>query len=257
MSTQYKLLIGQSGSTPTRVRVPKTGDETYLAPVTLDELGADSVINGGFTTDTGWVKDVWTIGSNVASIDGSQLADADLENTGNAPIATKMYEVVFTVSGYSGGGNVTPVVGNQEGTDNSGNGTYTEIITASNTDILKIRADVDFIGSIDNVTMKEITDEVAFEIRYTTNKAGSGGNDTGLLIAQTDTLSPGTSYGINYTVGGSSKFNVNNAGIVGFTGSDAAAAETATFTNGPTAGNPAEWMTITFNGSVRHIPVWA
>lgn len=53
-------------------------------------------------------------------------------------------------------------------------------------------------------------DEVALKLNYTTNKAA--GNDTGLLINQTDTASPGTSYLINAQVGGSSKFYVTNTG---------------------------------------------
>ena len=40
-------------------------------------------------------------------------------------------------------------------------------------------------------------------------------------------------------------------------GSDAAAAQTATLTNGPTAGNPSEWMPVKFNGNLRYVPVWA
>lgn len=53
--------------------------------------------------------------------------------------------------------------------------------------------------------------EVAYTLNYTTNKATSG-NDTGLEINMTDTASPGTSYGINYTVGGVSKFSIDNTG---------------------------------------------
>lgn len=49
----------------------------------------------------------------------------------------------------------------------------------------------------------------------------------------------------------------NTRGFLDIKGSDAAAAQTATMTNGPTAGNPAEWMPIKFNGNVRYVPVWA
>ena len=46
-------------------------------------------------------------------------------------------------------------------------------------------------------------------------------------------------------------------GYLDINGIDAAAAQTATMTNGPTAGNPSEWMPVKFNGNVRYIPVWA
>jgi len=56
-------------------------------------------------------------------------------------------------------------------------------------------------------------DETAVVIDYTVNKATSG-NDTGLLINQTDTASPGTSSLIDAQVGGVSRFYVNNtAGV--------------------------------------------
>ncbi|MDF1630923.1 MAG: hypothetical protein P1U78_14105, partial [Alcanivoracaceae bacterium] len=53
-------------------------------------------------------------------------------------------------------------------------------------------------------------DEAALTLDYTTNKAA--GNDTGLLINQTDTLSPGTSNLLDLQVGGSSKFSVDTYG---------------------------------------------
>jgi hypothetical protein len=55
-------------------------------------------------------------------------------------------------------------------------------------------------------------DEVAYTFDYTTNKLA--GNDTGLLINQTDTASPGTSLLADFQVGGTSRFSVNNDGDV-------------------------------------------
>jgi len=65
--------------------------------------------------------------------------------------------------------------------------------------------------------------EVAYTLNYTTNKLTSG-NDTGLLIAMTDTASPGTSRPLDITVGGSTVFNIDQLGWVtsvkGFIGDD-------------------------------------
>lgn len=70
------------------------------------------------------------------------------------------------------------------------------------------------------IVLDEATgDEAALTLDYTTNKATSG-NDTGLLINQTDTLSPGTSLLADFQVGGVSKFSVASNGItdaVGYT----------------------------------------
>ena len=54
--------------------------------------------------------------------------------------------------------------------------------------------------------------EVALTLDYTTNKAA--GDDTGLVINQTDTASPGTSLLADFQVGGTSKFSVDNSGVV-------------------------------------------
>lgn len=60
-------------------------------------------------------------------------------------------------------------------------------------------------------------DEVALQLDYTTNKAA--GNDTGLQITQTDTVSGGTSYLVNALVATASKFSVTNAGVLTTAGS--------------------------------------
>lgn len=56
-------------------------------------------------------------------------------------------------------------------------------------------------------------DEIAYQLNYTTNKATSG-NDIGLRIGMTDTLSPGTSLLIDAQVGGASKFTVSSTGVI-------------------------------------------
>jgi hypothetical protein len=55
--------------------------------------------------------------------------------------------------------------------------------------------------------------EVAFRYDYTTNKATSG-NDTGLQINMTDSLSPGTSLPFQVNVGGYSLFDLANTGAM-------------------------------------------
>lgn len=74
---------------------------------------------------------------------------------------------------------------------------------------LSVTGDVDFTSTLSAAT----GNEVAFTLAYTTNKATSG-NDTGLLVSQTDTASPGTSLLIDAQVGGTSKFSVDNAGVI-------------------------------------------
>jgi len=71
------------------------------------------------------------------------------------------------------------------------------------------------IHSVD--TMSAATgNEIAYNLAYATNKAA--GNDTGLLIAMTDTASPGTSNLLDMQVDTASKFTVDNSGNVTIAG---------------------------------------
>ncbi len=71
-------------------------------------------------------------------------------------------------------------------------------------------------GWVNNaITLNSATgNEVAIQINYTTNKATSG-NDTGLIVNQTDTASPGTSNLLDLQVGGVSKVAIANTGQIG------------------------------------------
>ncbi len=68
-------------------------------------------------------------------------------------VNTLIYRVQFEVKNYSAG-KVCAVCGTQEGTDRNANGVYTEYITANGTDF-KIRADLDFVGSVTNIYVCE------------------------------------------------------------------------------------------------------
>lgn len=124
----------------------------------LDSL----VTNGVFSSDTEWEKGTgWTIAAGVASSDGTQTADSDLsqfvENKVADPngepyilVAGRTYDVSFDVANYVSG-NVTFVAGGTEGTDRSANGTHTETIVAGDDGTVVIRADLNFVGDVDNV----------------------------------------------------------------------------------------------------------
>jgi hypothetical protein len=53
------------------------------------------------------------------------------------------------------------------------------------------------------------------------------------------------------TVVGGAQFITTNTALT-----NTAAAQTATMTNGPTAGNPTKWIQINDNGTLRSIPAW-
>lgn len=119
-----------------------------------DSEGRDIVINGGFDTDSSWNKgDGWSISDGVASSDGSQSTDSDIYQTVLNP--GDNYELTFTISNYSSG-SIRPVIGGRGGAFYSSNGTHTENFTDLPSTVLRLRADADFVGSIDNVSVKQI-----------------------------------------------------------------------------------------------------
>ncbi len=140
----------------------KTGDYPQL------------VTNGTFDLDSSWTKGTgWTIAAGVASCDGSQAGDSDLEQVIASLTNLASYVVTFTVSGYSAG-TITPVVGTTAGTARSADGTFTETIVCGASTDFALRADADFVGSVDVVKVNPTTSATC-SLTYV------GGGDSGIV----------------------------------------------------------------------------
>jgi len=121
------------------------------------------VTNHDFAADSNWTKGTgWTISGGTASCDGSQSANTTLvQQQGILGVTLDIqvgnaYELIFTLTRAAGGITNTEVGGTTEGTTISSSGTHSKIITASSTnDRITFTATPDFVGSIDNVTLKE------------------------------------------------------------------------------------------------------
>jgi len=122
-----------------------------------DTVGVDLVTNGTFDADTDWTKGTgWSIGSGVASSDGTQEGASNLSQdvgfaTGN------QYVLIYTVSNYSAGTVRIFAGAGGTGTTRSANGTYTETLTATTNSILYVQANADFVGDVDNVIAVDST----------------------------------------------------------------------------------------------------
>jgi len=130
----------------------KTAD-FYVNYVLGTELTALQT-NGTFASDTAWTKGIgWTIAAGVASSDGTQSANSDLSQTPTKIVENQWYYVTFTVTAYTAG-NVRVVIGNgTAGTNRNSAATFAEYIQAGSGTDLVVRADLDFVGSIDNLTV--------------------------------------------------------------------------------------------------------
>ena len=118
-----------------------------ITNISVKEVGQD------WTLGTGW-----SIGDGKAISDGTQTAYSIIKQIGAAPINTN-YKMVFTADITSG--NILPSVGGSNGQGQiSASGTYTFYTIASTGDNgLYFGASADFVGSITNISVIEITDD--------------------------------------------------------------------------------------------------
>jgi len=119
-------------------------------------LGAELVTNGDFATDTVWVKGVgWSISGGVASITSSAASNAITQPVGTAG---RVYQITYTVVSVSAQG-FRAFAGGTNGAVRSVAGTYTETLVCgtTNTSIGIGAWATGTTGSIDNVSVKEIT----------------------------------------------------------------------------------------------------
>uniref|UniRef100_A0A6M3JUE6 Putative tail protein n=1 Tax=viral metagenome TaxID=1070528 RepID=A0A6M3JUE6_9ZZZZ len=137
----------------------------YISAIYMDSTGkdtdADMVTNGSFASDTGWTKGTgWTIASGVATFAAGTASN--LEQDVSA-IASRIYQIVFTLTRTAG--SITPQIGSKDGYSETDDGTHTQYIKATDTGNFQIQATADFAGTIDNVTVKEISGETRFNTK--------------------------------------------------------------------------------------------
>ena len=145
-----------------------------------DALGSEEVTNGDFATDSDWTKSAgWTIANGKATFDNSSGA-GNLTQTGILE-AGKTYVLTFDTLEV-GGGNFAYGLGGLFVfiNDIEANTTYAVIATASTT-TLNLRGADNFTGSIDNVSVKEISN-------IGTISGATWTNGIGAPVAQTSVI---------------------------------------------------------------------
>ena len=119
-----------------------------------NELGPELVTNGSFDTDSDWLKGAGTtISGGAANLDGSLSSSfADALRQVSVFTVGKTYKVTYTISNYVSGANI---IFGDGATEISANGTYTEYITATITNLGFQNGATPITCSIDNVSVKE------------------------------------------------------------------------------------------------------
>ena len=139
-------------------------------------LGEELVVNGGFDTDSDWTKQTgWTIANGVATCDGTNLTQ--LYQT-NVLTQNKTYKVTYSITSCTSGGVFAKLGNNTIGVTNSTVGTYTEYFNFTETNLSFHFRSSNFIGSIDNVSVKE---DVSGDFTFSRNSSATRVNSQGLI----------------------------------------------------------------------------
>jgi len=151
----------------------KAGELYAVIPVPTE--GAEEITNGDFATDTDWTKGTgWTISGGTANCNNTSGSTQNLQTENKIlNLGGKRVQISFTVSNYSGSASMTVTLQGTGGNDFTGinaNGTYTTLSliapTENNIDLL-FKASNGWVGSIDNVSVKEVTRDNVPRIDYT------------------------------------------------------------------------------------------
>ena len=199
----------------------RVGEDGYIQDVQIiggelvsngdfEEIGSELITNGSFDTDSDWnLGTGWTISGGKANCDGTQTSTSTLRtNVGISGIQNKSVLISFQVSNYSNGLlNVTlEGTGGIDFENINSNGVYSASVSSA--DILPkllFNADANFIGSIDNVSVKEVgqdwvDNDGAVEFSLGQVRINSGVNGTLNRLAQASFTIVGRKYRLSYEV---------------------------------------------------------
>ena len=147
-----------------------------------NNLGSEEVTNGDFATDSDWTKESgWTISGGKATFDGSAATNALYQNIGG--VSGTKYLLSFEVTDYVSG-SVKAYLSNGDVSASTpsinANGKYVFDITATGV-LCLFRNETSFNGSIDNVSVKELTS-------YGTISGATWTHGIGAPVAQTSVI---------------------------------------------------------------------
>jgi len=194
------------GSSATRVNEQGLVEDVQILSGELvqngdfEQIGSELVTNGNFETDSDWTKGAgWSIANGKASNDGSVSGNDYLINSASTSIVGKTYKVVFTVSDYVQG-NLRVRAGQASSTDINANGTYTQYQVSTSTETVRIHARNNFIGSIDNVSVKEVGQNWTFGTGWSIEDGVVSANAPSGNLDQSLSATSGSKYRVTFTI---------------------------------------------------------
>jgi hypothetical protein len=126
---------------------------------TVGYFGAELITNGGFNSATGWIaQNTWVISNGVAS-STSPNAGGSLYQQPTLTVS-KTYRVTYTINSFVSG-SIRCRVGDNFGVTRTSVGTFVEEITHTTGTRVGVQTLGDFVGSIDNISVVEVTGDRA------------------------------------------------------------------------------------------------
>ena len=152
-----KLIFQATGSTSFIYLRNRNAATTVWDNVSVKQvLYPNLVTNGTFDTDSDWSKGTgWSIGSGVASCDGTQTSPSAIA-TPITMSANKFYKAQVYISSVSAGSIDFRIGAAAPGTAFSTVGWHTFIVRYTSGGNFNVFASTDFVGSIDNVSLQEL-----------------------------------------------------------------------------------------------------
>jgi hypothetical protein len=143
---------------------------------TASVLGSELITNGDFSNggaNWNYTLSVWDFSSGLASCNGTQSGLSYLNQSGGI-VSGKKYKVTYEITSISAG-EIRVFVGDVSGLARTTTGVFTEYITATSTNFW-LRVNSTFVGSIDNVSVKEVIENDVPRLDY------SGASCASLLL---------------------------------------------------------------------------
>ena len=137
--------------------IPQSGRELYTLEDAAWVNNNELIVNGDFSSSGGWTEgSSWTIGGGNATCTGAY----SLLTTAVGDTVSSSYKVKYTIENWAGGGIRTSVGGYDNTTYQTSNGTYTEIMTASNpsSNTTFYFIPTSAVLSVDNISVKKVVE---------------------------------------------------------------------------------------------------
>ena len=160
------------------ITTPTAYAEDYLYSIKpAYALGTELVTNGEFYSDSDWSKGTgWSIANGKASKVAGSAAELTQASVFPSGFLSKKFKITFTLVVTAG--SVRLRAGTNSQSYLNASGTYSYTLTPAGNDQLKFDADSSFVGSVDGVSCKEVTDA---DFDFDRNSTGTRVNEDYLI----------------------------------------------------------------------------